>query len=46
MNTFVFGPQVVQTKVQMMMPAGVETLEFDITALMTSESPAVLDVTA
>jgi formate hydrogenlyase subunit 6/NADH:ubiquinone oxidoreductase subunit I len=40
MNTFLFGPQVVQTKVQMMMPAGVEVLEFDITALMTPESPA------
>jgi Fe-S-cluster-containing dehydrogenase component len=46
MNTFVFGPQVVQTKVQMMMPTGVETLEFDITALMTSASPTVPDVTA
>jgi hypothetical protein len=33
-NTFVFGPQVVQTKVQMMVPVGVETLEVDITAFM------------
>jgi len=29
-----------------MMPAGVEALEFDITALMTPESPAVPGVTA
>jgi Fe-S-cluster-containing dehydrogenase component len=35
-NTFVFGPQVVQTKVQMMVPVGVEALEVDITAFMTS----------
>lgn len=36
MNTFIFGPQVVHTKVQMMVPVGVETLEVDITAFMTS----------
>jgi Fe-S-cluster-containing dehydrogenase component len=40
-NTFVFGPQVVQTKVQMMVPVGVEALEVDITAFMTSEQEAV-----
>src|SRR5574341_2524046 len=38
MNTFVFGPQVVQTKVHMMLPAGVEALEIDVTAFMTSET--------
>jgi Fe-S-cluster-containing dehydrogenase component len=36
-NTFVFGPQVVQTKVQMMVPVGVQELDVDITAFMTSE---------
>ena len=35
-NTFVFGPQVVQTRVQMMVPVGVEELEVDITAFMAS----------
>ena len=40
-NTFVFGPQVVQTKVQMMVPVGVEALEVDITAFMASEQEAV-----
>src|SRR5918912_1451107 len=39
-NTFVFGPQVVQTKVQMMVPAGVEALEVDITAFMASRQEA------
>jgi Fe-S-cluster-containing dehydrogenase component len=36
MNTFIFGPQVVHTRVQMMVPVGIETLEVDITAFMTS----------
>jgi hypothetical protein len=36
----VFGPQVVQTKVHMMLPVGVEALEIDVTAFMTSESEA------
>ena len=40
-NTFVFGPQVVQTKVQMMVPVGVEALEVDITAFMTSGQEAI-----
>ena len=40
MNTFVFGPQVVQIKVHMMLPAGVEALEIDVTAFMTSEQEA------
>src|SRR5919205_921264 len=40
-NTFVFGPQVVQTKVQMMVPVGVEALEVDITAFMTSGQEVV-----
>jgi Fe-S-cluster-containing dehydrogenase component len=35
-NTFVFGPQVVQTRVQMMVPVGVEALDVDITAFMAS----------
>jgi Fe-S-cluster-containing dehydrogenase component len=35
-NTFVFGPQVVQTRVQIMVPAGVQELEVDITAFMIS----------
>jgi Fe-S-cluster-containing dehydrogenase component len=35
-NTFVFGPQVVQTRVQMLVPVGVEALDVDITAFMTS----------
>jgi hypothetical protein len=39
-NTFVFGPQVVQTKVQMMVPVGVETLDVDIMAFMTSGQEA------
>ena len=39
-NTFVFGPQVVQTKVQMMVPVGVEALEVDITAFMTAGQEA------
>jgi len=33
-NRFVFGPQVVQTKVQIMVPVGVEELEVDIAAFM------------
>jgi Fe-S-cluster-containing dehydrogenase component len=33
-STFVFGPQVVQTKVQMMVPAEVETLTVDVLAFM------------
>jgi Fe-S-cluster-containing dehydrogenase component len=33
-NTFVFGPQVVQTKVQMMVPVGVEKLDVDVLAYM------------
>ena len=40
MNTFVFGPQVVQTKVHMMLPVGVEALEIDVTAFMTSAPEA------
>jgi len=39
-NTFVFGPQIVQTKVQMMVPVGVEALEVDITAFMTAGQEA------
>jgi len=39
-NMFVFGPQVVQTKVQMMVPVGVEALEVDITAFMASGQEA------
>ena len=39
-STFVFGPQIVQTRVQMMVPVGVETLEVDITAFMTSGQDA------
>ena len=33
-NTFMFGPQVVQTKVQIMVPVGVETLAVDVLACM------------
>ena len=33
-NTFVFSPQVVQTKVQMMVPVGVERLDVDVLACM------------
>ena len=40
-NTFVFGPQVVQTKVQMMVPVGVEAHEVDSTAFMTSGKEVV-----
>ncbi|MGE3540753.1 MAG: 4Fe-4S dicluster domain-containing protein [Candidatus Tectimicrobiota bacterium] len=41
LNTFVFGPQVVQTKVQLMMPAGMQALDVDITASMTPATPVV-----
>jgi len=40
LNTFIFGPQVVHTKVQMMVPVGVEALDIDITAFMASAAEA------
>jgi Fe-S-cluster-containing dehydrogenase component len=39
-NRFVFGPQVVQTKVQIMVPVGVEELEVDIVAFMAHQPSA------
>ena len=40
LNTFIFGPQVVHTKVQMMVPVGVEALDVDITAFMAAAAEA------
>ncbi|MBM3224142.1 MAG: 4Fe-4S dicluster domain-containing protein [Candidatus Tectomicrobia bacterium] len=37
MNTFILGPQVVRTKVQMMLPSGMDALEIDVAAFMTPE---------
>src|SRR5688572_9963388 len=34
-GTFVFGPQIVRTKVQLMVPKGADAVEMDITALMS-----------
>ena len=39
-NRFVFGPQVVQTQVQIMVPVGVEELEVDVTAFMAPRDSA------
>jgi hypothetical protein len=33
-NTFVFGPQIVQTKVQMMLPAEETELQLDVASFM------------
>jgi len=33
-NTFVFGPQIVRTKVQIMLPAEESELELDVAAFM------------
>ena len=33
-NTFVFGPQIVRTKVQMMLPGDESELELDVAAFM------------